>query len=321
MPISMKNIPKKLSGSALLVTLFILSGIFIVAFGAGYLSFFNTKNTDTYQQSARARLAAETGVERMKWEMIHNNFDLYSVCSATSTGIFATELADSSYYLKCDLDLSGKPQVQAVGVYKNISVVLNTGFCYDVETECDSSCAIGSLCGGGVLFSSDPLMVSAPSGIVDTSGNGGDNSFLYPDTLSLAFDDSVTPSSTSATDENDGRINTALLVGTNYQGADFCSNLSINNMSDWYLPAKSELNKLLRNSNSCTQNTQGPAPLYCEHATSISSIVGGFSSSTPYLSSTENDIDTFFSQDFINGTQATSTKSTNLFVRCLRRPL
>lgn len=62
----MRTIPKKLPGSALLISLLILTGVFIVAFGAGFLSFFNTKNTDIYQQTTQARLAAESGAEYAK---------------------------------------------------------------------------------------------------------------------------------------------------------------------------------------------------------------------------------------------------------------
>ncbi|PIT94455.1 hypothetical protein COT98_03580 [Candidatus Falkowbacteria bacterium CG10_big_fil_rev_8_21_14_0_10_39_9] len=66
MLINMKTIPKKLPGSALLISLLILTGVFVAAFGAGFLSFFNTKNTDVYQQATQARLAAESGAEYAK---------------------------------------------------------------------------------------------------------------------------------------------------------------------------------------------------------------------------------------------------------------
>ncbi|PIZ10936.1 hypothetical protein COX68_03370 [Candidatus Falkowbacteria bacterium CG_4_10_14_0_2_um_filter_41_15] len=326
----MSIIPKKLSGSALLMTLLVLTGIFIIAFGAGYLSFFNTKNTDIYQQSARARLAAEAGAERMKWELGNNDYDLDATCGlSTSTRLFETQFDDGSYYLKCDFDQADYPKIQAVGVYKNISVTLDTGICYNIETECTSTCALGSLCGGGALFSASPLMVASPSGCTDISGTGCDNSFTAtstPDTASLAWDNATT-SVTSATDADDGRVNVTTIkaanggnVPANLVAIKFCEDLSVNSKTGWYLPAKNELNTVLRNSNYCTEDSQGPEPLYCDHSTSTSPIIGGFSNSSPYMSSTENDVDTFWSQDFTNGTQATSTKSSAIFLRCIRRP-
>ncbi|MFA4942850.1 MAG: hypothetical protein WC564_04405 [Patescibacteria group bacterium] len=313
----MKIISKKLSGSALLISLLILASIFIIAFGAGYLSFFNAKNADLYQQSARARLAAEAGVERMRWELGHNDFNLETQCGSR---ILETDMDLGYYYLKCTLDANNSPRVQAVGVYKNSSVVLDTGFCYDADVECSSSCLIGSLCGGGVLFSIDPLIVSAPSACTDVGGTDCDNSFSDVDTISLAWDDAVTPSSTTAIDESDGRVNASLLAGANYLGSNFCADLAINSFSDWYLPAKNELDLMVRNSNYCTQNSQGPIPL-CQHGTSTSPIIDGFSGVGPYLSSTEYSSDGYFSQRFVDGASATSTKSVGALLRCLRRPI
>ncbi len=80
MLISMKIISKKLPGSALLISLLILAGVFVVAFGAGFLSFFNTKNTDVYQQATQARLAAESGAEYAKLMR-------KSACTAGNTSI------------------------------------------------------------------------------------------------------------------------------------------------------------------------------------------------------------------------------------------
>ena len=317
----MTIIPKKLSGSALLMTLLVLAGIFVIAFGAGYLSFFNTKNTDVYQQSARARLAAEAGVERMKWELGHDNYDLFDTCGVgTSTQFLATDLSDGAYYLKCVMDSAGDYKIQAVGTYKNISVTLDTGFCYNIGVECASTCVIGSLCGGGVLFSADPKMVAAPSGCSDASGTDCDNSFVVVDTLTKVWDTSTSTVVTGASDLDDGRNNFTFLNNARYEAAMFCDSLTVNTTSDWYLPAKNELNTILRNSNYCSEDTQGPEPLYCDHGTSTSPIIGGFANTSPYLSSTENDIDTFLAQDFADGAQATSTKISAMFLRCIRRP-
>ncbi|MEI7620088.1 MAG: DUF1566 domain-containing protein [Candidatus Falkowbacteria bacterium] len=317
----MKIIPKKLPGSALLISLLILTGIFIIAFGAGYLSFFNTKNTDVYQQSSKARLAAEAGVERMKWEVGVNNFDMYTGCGSR---ILETNLDDGYYYLKCTLNVDNLPKIQAVGIYKNTSVTLDTGLCYDINTEC-GSCAIGSLCGGGVLFSVNPLMISAPSGCTSNDGSGCDNSFLTEDVVKMAWD-SVDPKvQTNANSTSDGRDNMILLLagGGRYTAAEYCDRLDVNGFSDWYLPAIDEAYSLVLNSNYCENNYNGGEAVACAHGSNDSPVVGGFVATDAYHTSNE-DIDNInydWLQSFNDGTQAPNGKEKDFFVRCIRRPV
>jgi hypothetical protein len=323
MLINRLKINSKLSGSALLVAILILAGIFIIAFGSGYLAFFNTKTNNLYQDSARARLAAEAGAERMKWELGSNNFDINTQCG---NKILETTLADGSYYLKCTLDPTGAPKIRAVGVYKGASFTVNTNICYNLATECTASCLIGSLCGGGVLFSTSSLAVAAPANCQSSDGTGCDNSFLTGDTNDVAWYSGMIPGFDKATDLNDGRINAAILTGVDYPGVYFCDQLNVNGFSNWYLPAKNELNFMLRNSNYCSADNAGPEPLYCARATSTSPIIGGFSivdsggdAPINYMSSTEEDTASFWAQDFSNGAQATSTKASTFLFRCIRR--
>jgi|GEM_PF-1158058 len=322
----MKIIAKKLPGSALLISLLILTGIFIIAFGAGYLSFFNTKNTDSYQQSAKARLAAEAGVERMKWEVGKNNFDFSTSCGVR---IFETQLdAGYYYYLTCTLDTNNHPMVRSVGVYKNVSVTIDSGFCYDINTDCNDFCAIGSLCGGGILFSVNPPLVASPSACSDSTGTDCDNSFAAPDTLILPWDNVVPPGTVGCSSDDDGRYNALKMRpagNPNYEAAFFCHKLEVNGFSDWYLPAKNELNTLLRNSDYCENNTVGPDPNGCEHGSNSTPIVGGFAPSGAnqnyYQSSSEctdcgNNV---WWQLFDDGTQLNNAKEKIIFVRCIRR--
>lgn len=313
----MKKIPKKLPGSALLISLLILTGIFVVAFGAGFLSFFNTKNTDVYQQSTKSRLAAETAVERIRWEVERNNFDMFSNCSSR---MFETKLDDGSYYLKCSLDSSGKPKIQAVGIYKNLSVTLDSGYCYDINTECTSDCAVGSLCGGGVLFSANPQMIAAPSGCTSNDGTGCDNSFVTEDSIKMAWDSIETSVQTDAT-STDGSVNTALLIAIGsgrYIAAEFCDRLTVNGFDDWYLPSSAETYSMVLNGPHC-DNIGGEN--YCLHGSSASPLISGFGQDS-YHTSNENIDNTIqdWLQSFSDGTQEANTKTKEFYVRCLRRP-
>ncbi len=312
----MKKIPKKLPGSALLISLLILTGIFVIAFGAGFLSFFNTKNTDVYQQSTKARLAAETGVERIKWEVERNNFDMFSNCSSR---MFETKLDDGSYYLKCSLDASGKPKIQAIGTYKNLSVTLDSGYCYDINTECTSDCAVGSLCGGGVLFSVSPRMIASPSGCTSNDGTGCDNSFVAEDSLKMAWDSVETSVQTDAT-STDGSVNTALLIAAGagrYTAAEFCDRLTVNGFDDWYLPSLAESHSMFLSGPYCNSTD-----LYCQHGSSDSPLVGGLTQADYYQTSNENiaDVSQNWLLNFYSDIQEANGKLKDFYIRCLRRP-
>ncbi len=318
------NIPlnkRNLSASALLVSLFILTGLFIIAFGVGYLSFFNTKTSDVYQQSAKARAAALAGVEKFKWEKRQNNFDLATGCEPH---FMEVHQADGSYfYLKCTPDINGWPTVQAVGVYKSSNVTLGTGYAYDITWECNANFAIGSLCGGGVLFAVNPMLVAAPSGCTDPDGAGCDNSYQAVDTLVKVWDNTDPGVQTDALDEEDGRNNAALLVGeSRYEAAVYCDSLFVNNYGDWYLPAKNELFNLYLKSNYCDDFTVGGEPVGCSQGDNAHPVVGGFNPDTYQTSNESNDypLDQNWWVSFYDGSLVTNGKMKDVYVRCVRRP-
>jgi hypothetical protein len=81
-------------------------------------------------------------------------------------------------------------------------------------------------------------------------------------------------------------------VGT---AADVCANLTLVGYSDWFLPSKDELNQLYINRVA----------------------IGGFAN-VGYWSSTENDLNVAWRQDFLYGTQSNLSKVYNYYVRAVR---
>ena len=107
------------SGSALLIVIFILGGIFLVAFGVGYMVFFTLKNGDNQANAYRAYYAAEAGVERARYEAKNNNI---SACPGRN--IFGTQVLSnlSAYQINCD-DTSAPGTLNILGGYKQTQIL------------------------------------------------------------------------------------------------------------------------------------------------------------------------------------------------------
>jgi len=102
-----------------------------------------------------------------------------------------------------------------------------------------------------------------------------------------------------AESDTDGEANTSAIVsqlGSDGHAAYVCDTLTAYGYSDRYLPAKDELNALYQNKDA----------------------IGGFSSNN-YWSSTENDANNAWNQNFNNGNQNNYNKNNNKRVRCVRR--
>jgi len=140
----------------------------------------------------------------------------------------------------------------------------------------------------------------------------------------------------------DGPQNTADIVAdgnsTVYPAAHFCNNLVIGGFSDWYLPAKNELEVCYYNLKpSTTSNLTSPASGI--NANAVPARASNYTSGDPaqtsaidfrdtgaedfaldtYWSSTENTASTAFTQDFPNGFQFGANKYPSYRVRAIRR--
>lgn len=146
---------------------------------------------------------------------------------------------------------------------------------------------------------------------------------------------------TGVTSVINGPTNSASLaaLGAAYQAAVFAEGLTIGGYSDWYLPAKNELEVLyyflkpttdanITNSGS-NANAVSPEPIstnYTSGSPAQTSAGIGFRTgetdafaSSYYWSSTEGDANNAWLQDFYNGYQFSSNKGNSIYVRAVRR--
>ena len=120
------------------------------------------------------------------------------------------------------------------------------------------------------------------------------------DTVTKAWATTAPESNTflNLTNTTDGKTQSSTLAGyTTAQAAQFCENMTYAGYSDWYLPARQELNLLYQNSPN----------------------IGGFVYSNRYWSSTEFSTTNAWLFGFDNGYIYNANKSNAYYVRCVRR--
>jgi len=98
--------------------------------------------------------------------------------------------------------------------------------CENVNKTCCGYCAVGSTCGGGVLFTNN-LIVDKLTG------------YDAP----LRWDTGI-PAFAGATDVDNGANNMPRLVNINFAVARACADSTWNDRRDWYLPAINEVGEL-----------------------------------------------------------------------------
>jgi hypothetical protein len=151
----------------------------------------------------------------------------------------------------------------------------------------------------------------------------------------------VYETTTGITSVINGPTNSASLaaLGASYQAAVFAEGLTIGAYSDWYLPAKNELEVLYyflkptttanNTSSGSNANAVSPEPISTNYTTGspaqTSAGIGFRTGETNafasgyYWSSTEFNALSAWSQSFYNGDQDSINKSTSYYVRAVRR--
>lgn len=147
---------------------------------------------------------------------------------------------------------------------------------------------IGDVCSDGSIFAGDTNLY-----VTDVNQSTGIQ-WKNPPAPTPAVDDINPDSNTDGQANHDNRSGTL----SHFPAFELCENLTRHSYSDWYLPAKNELNVLYTNRTA----------------------IGGFTSDL-YWSSTEVDSvpGDSWSQFFFNGSYADNLKTTSLDVRCTRR--
>lgn len=93
-----KYLKENKRGSALLMTMFILSSIMIIAFGGSLTILSGIKMSGVQSQSIKAYFAAESGIERILYEVRKGSFDLSPEFGA-NVFITPTVLGNNSSYI------------------------------------------------------------------------------------------------------------------------------------------------------------------------------------------------------------------------------
>lgn len=72
--LSKRRIERHKKGSALALTMFILAGMMVVALSGSYIILLGIKASGIQSQSTKAYFAAESGAERLLWELRKQDF-------------------------------------------------------------------------------------------------------------------------------------------------------------------------------------------------------------------------------------------------------
>jgi hypothetical protein len=191
--------------------------------------------------------------------------------------------------------------------------------------------AIGGAFGGGFF-----------AGQISTAGNGIADYNLVVGPVASAENASkqwkiVNTTTAGTSSVIDGPANSAAMNDVTHPAAQFCEGLSVGGFTDWYMPAKNELEVCYYNLKPTTasnntssginanavparaSNYTAGTPSQTSATDFQSTGAEDFATSPPYWSSTENSSTTGWRQYFINGQQYAYFKTSSYRVRAIRR--
>ena len=96
------KIEKNKKGSALILTMFILSGMFLIAIGSSYLVILGIKAGGIQAQSTKAYYVSESGAERFLWELRQGG---YRYLEDNNNPVFIHESSDDKLILGGDYEV------------------------------------------------------------------------------------------------------------------------------------------------------------------------------------------------------------------------
>lgn len=169
--------------------------------------------------------------------------------------------------------------------------------------------AVGTRCSDGSIYagldSTVPMYLAQKGSLLTNNNTCAGGSAGYWNNGMSGF------TTTGATSHFNGATNTATIItidsdtvmgGTQpHQAAQFCANLGAHGHTDWYLPARNELNVLYTN------------------RVAINDISVAIDLSGYHWSSTELNSSFVYYQYFYDGTQSTASKNTSWNCRCVRK--
>ena len=153
--------------SILLITLFILSGVFMITFAVGYMTMIAVKAGDSQAQSFRAYYAAEAGEEKTRYE-IKTNPNIFTACPGGNIFGTSTLLNNASYLIDC-LSASSPYSFVASGNYKKVHRDLE--FSYTVLVVIPTSTPSSTQTFAPSTLSGLAMWLNAGSGVATATGN------------------------------------------------------------------------------------------------------------------------------------------------------
>lgn len=118
---------KTTRGNALILTMFILTGMLIVALSGSYIIIIGIKASGVQSQSTKAYFGAEAGAERLLWELRQNG---YYYDSPSWTPVFSDTLPTSNVTYNVYFSEFPPLVFTSIGDYQNTkrSVEVRIGF-------------------------------------------------------------------------------------------------------------------------------------------------------------------------------------------------